>query len=98
MVLSETRGLSLFRIVGERPWVGYETGCPRRSFVPDNQVVELYNQGRPHASLGPGVFDSPEKLAQKRPNRYCLSTGYRIVTKPVLGGLHYEYRLEKVAA
>jgi putative transposase len=61
--------------------------------------VAHYNRGRPHASLGPGI---PELATTRRPSpkhpRHELPPDCRIRTKEVLGGLHHEYRLEKVAA
>jgi putative transposase len=61
--------------------------------------VAHYNRGRPHASLGPG---NPEPATTRRPSpkhpRHELPPDCRIGTKEVLGGLHHEYRLEKVAA
>lgn len=56
-----------------------------------------YNRGRPHSSLGPGT---PEPLQVNVPacvNRHRLTTGHRLKSKPILGGLHHEYYLEKEA-
>ena len=61
--------------------------------------IRHYNHGRPHRSLGSGLpvpGPSPEVLS--RTNRHQLPTGWQVVTKSVLGGLHHEYRFEKVAA
>ena len=59
--------------------------------------VAHYNQGRPHASLGPGIPDVPPgRLA--RPNGHRISDGHRVVAAPILAGLHHEYRLEPLAA
>jgi hypothetical protein len=56
-----------------------------------------YNQGRPHASLGPGIPDAPpEKLA--RPSGHHIVAGHRVTAPPILAGLHHEYRLEPLAA
>src|SRR6266849_1626272 len=58
-----------------------------------------YNHGRPHFSLGPGVPDPPSGLSLLRSmDRHELPPGYRVRKKPILAGLHHEYRLEKVAA
>jgi putative transposase len=61
--------------------------------------VVHYNRGRPHASLGPGI---PEPATRRRPSpkhpRHELPPDRRIRIKEVLGGLHHEHRLEKVAA
>jgi putative transposase len=60
--------------------------------------VVHYNRGRPHASLGPGI---PEPATTRRPSpkhpRHELLPDCRIRIKEVLGGLHHEYLLEKVA-
>jgi len=57
--------------------------------------VAHYNRGRPHASLGPGIPDganAPVSLGHRIPG------DHRVATQPVLGGLHHEYRLERIAA
>jgi putative transposase len=59
--------------------------------------VSHYNRGRPHSGLGPGIPDSrsapPPRL---HPHRF--EEGERVVSTPVLGGLHHEYALERAAA
>lgn len=59
--------------------------------------VPHYNRGRPHASLGPGI---PERsvLTVSRSAGHQLPHGHRVTAKPILAGLHHEYRLEPVAA
>jgi putative transposase len=61
--------------------------------------VAHYNQGRPHASLGPGVPDSGSR-SRPRPSihRHELPADCRIRAHDVLGGLHHEYWLEEIAA
>jgi putative transposase len=61
--------------------------------------VAHYNQGRPHASLGPGLPDSASRL-RLRPSihRHELPADCQIRAQDVLGGLHHEYRLEEIAA
>jgi transposase InsO family protein len=58
-----------------------------------------YNQGRPHSSLGPGLPEagknSPVPILK---HRHQLQESYRVESKAILGGLHHEYRLEKIAA
>ena len=58
-----------------------------------------YCQARPHASLGPGL---PEPLnglpATLQKQRHQIPAGYRVRARPILRGLHHEYRLEKIAA
>jgi transposase InsO family protein len=61
--------------------------------------VGHYNQGRPHMSLGPGIPKPIQTLPvprQAHPHR--LPAGQRVVARPVLGGLHHDYGLEKRAA
>jgi transposase InsO family protein len=59
--------------------------------------VGHYNQGRPHASLGPGIPDVPaDRVAQ--PHGHQIPAGHRVIAAPILAGLHHEYRLEPTAA
>jgi putative transposase len=59
--------------------------------------VAHYNQGRPHASLGPGIPDAAtDQLTSS--NGHRIPERHRVVATPVLRGLHHEYRLERVAA
>jgi putative transposase len=58
-----------------------------------------YNHARPHKSLGPGIPAPPPGLPVRRQiHRHEVSEGFLIKKKSILGGLHHEYRLEKVAA
>ena len=59
--------------------------------------VAHYNHGRPHASLGPGIPDPPGGKTMEPAHRHRLPVGFRVVAKPLLGGLHHEYRLEAAA-
>ena len=59
--------------------------------------VAHYNRGRPHSRLGPGIPD-PSVLIAARSQNHRLPCAHRIVAKPILSGLHHEYRLEAVAA
>jgi putative transposase len=55
------------------------------------------NRGRPHASLGPGIPDPPpDGIADRIGHR--IPSGQRVLARPILGGLHHEYRLEQHAA
>jgi len=59
--------------------------------------VAHYNQGRPHASLGPGIPNVPlDRLAPA--NGHRIPDGHRVVAVPILAGLHHVYRLEPLAA
>ena len=61
--------------------------------------VAHYNQGRPHSSLGPGIPDPGEAFATTRNrHRHQLAHDGKVVGRSVLGGLHHEYRLERIAA
>jgi putative transposase len=59
--------------------------------------VAHYNHGRPHASLRPGIPDPPREESRERAHAHRPPVGFRVVAKPVLGGLHHEYRLESAA-
>jgi hypothetical protein len=61
-------------------------------------VVELYNRGRPHASLGPGIPDPPRDRLAPSSSGHRVRDDHRVVAKAILGGLHHEYRLEPIAA
>ena len=54
-----------------------------------------YNRGRPHMALGPAVPDPPRGVPTPlRPHRHPLSASRAVAAKPVLNGLHHDYRLE----
>jgi hypothetical protein len=53
-----------------------------------HEWVKHYNTGRPHQSLGPGILDCTQVNAPT-----CGRSVLRVVvSKPILGGLHHEYR------
>jgi len=56
------------------------------------------NRGRPHASLGPGIPDPIPELQAVPSTGHRLPDQGRVVARPILGGLHHEYRLEREAA
>ena len=61
--------------------------------------VTHYNQGRPHASLGPGIPEPADTLLPPQPhNRHSSNQDYTVAARAVLGGLHHEYRWERIAA
>jgi transposase InsO family protein len=63
-----------------------------------HEWVPHYNTGRPHMSLGPGIPQpSPHLPVPWHGHRHQLPKHLRVVTRPILGGLHHEYRLAKVA-
>jgi transposase InsO family protein len=61
--------------------------------------VTHYNEGRPHMSLGPGI---PQPLLALpvglQAQRHWLSRGQDVVSRPILNGLHHDYRFAKRAA
>jgi putative transposase len=61
--------------------------------------VDHYNGGRPHSSLGPGIPDRQRRLERPLDGAHesPLRSG-RVISRPILGGLHHEYRWKKVAA
>jgi transposase InsO family protein len=54
-----------------------------------------YNQGKPHAALGPGLPEPTSEQVPSNEHRHSLPVGYRVVKRSVLGGLHHEYGLVK---
>jgi transposase InsO family protein len=60
--------------------------------------VAHYNQASPHSSLGPGIPEPSNLMLFRTNGRHTLPKASRVVANPILGGLHHEYRLEKVAA
>jgi hypothetical protein len=55
-------------------------------------------KGRPHSGLGPGIPEPSEGIPVLEISGYRIPRGHRVVGSSVLGGLHHEYRLEKMAA
>jgi putative transposase len=60
--------------------------------------VTHYNKGRPHSSLGPGIPDSAAVLISPEMPRHQIPNNHRVISKFILGGLHHEYQIAKVAA
>ena len=60
--------------------------------------IDHYNCGRPHMSLGPGIPVPLQAPPPHSEHRHRLAAGQVVRSRPVLGGLHQEYWLEKVAA
>ena len=60
--------------------------------------VIYHNQMRPHSSLGPNVPEPAGGLpVAPDPDRHGIPTGRRVVSTPVLGGLHHDYRFDRAA-
>jgi transposase InsO family protein len=63
--------------------------------------ISHYNHGRPHSALGPGIpapVEDPCPLLPGNIHRHELPASARISSHPILGGLHHEYRLDRIAA
>jgi transposase InsO family protein len=60
--------------------------------------IPHYNRGRPHSMLGPGIPDPKSETIAVRLTGHRVERGDRVVVRPILGGLHHEYRLQAVAA
>jgi putative transposase len=56
-----------------------------------------YNGGRPHAALRSVPESTPGVPAELRPHRHQLPASQRVLVKPILGGLHHEYSLDRAA-
>jgi putative transposase len=58
-----------------------------------------YKVGRPHMGLGPGIPQPPpQSPVPLQAHRHRLPPHLPVVARPILGGLHHEYRLEAKAA
>jgi putative transposase len=57
-----------------------------------------YNRGRPHSSLGPGIPDPRLAELRVKPCGHRLPVGHQVVATPLLGGLHHEYSVQRLAA
>jgi hypothetical protein len=62
------------------------------------QWVAHYNHARVHTSLGQGIPNPIQPSPPASGHRHRLPAGHVLRSKAVLGGLHHEYWLEKVAA
>jgi putative transposase len=60
--------------------------------------IAHYNHGRPHMSLGPGIPTPLRPPPPENVDRHCLPEGHVVRSRAILGGLHHEYWLGKVAA
>ena len=60
--------------------------------------VTYYNKARRHSSLGPNVPDPASDLpVDPEPDRHHIPLGRRVVSTPVLGDLHHDYRFDTAA-
>ena len=61
--------------------------------------VTYYNEGRPHMSLGPGIPQPILALpVALRAQRHWLPSSQDVVSRPILNGLHHDYRFAKRVA
>ena len=60
--------------------------------------IDHYNRARPHSSLGPAVPDPKFAKAELQVKRHEIAKDHRVSTESILGGLHHEYRLVRIAA
>lgn len=64
-----------------------------------HEWVRHYNESHPHMSLGPGIPQPPVQLPTPlQCQRHGVPRDERVVSRPILGGLHHDSRLEKKAA
>jgi len=60
--------------------------------------VSHFNAARPHNALGPGIPHPPMDVPiTLQAIRHKVPTGARVMARPVLGGLHHEYILQRAA-
>ncbi len=60
--------------------------------------VKHYNHARPHSSLGPGTPDPTSPHAEPSNPTALHTEDCRVTVTSILGGLHHEDRLERIAA
>ena len=60
--------------------------------------IRHYNRDRPHSSLGPGLPEPGPKTIPRAADRHRLPHDEVVRARPILGGLHHEYWLGKIAA
>jgi transposase InsO family protein len=63
-----------------------------------SEWVTHYNQGRPHSSLGPGIPEPVGMLPRRSRGRHFSAKDCKVASRAILGGLHHEYRWERIAA
>jgi putative transposase len=64
-----------------------------------HEWAQHYNTSRPHMALGPGIPQPPPYVpAPPHAHRHRLPAHLRVANRPILGGLHHEYRFKEKAA
>jgi len=105
-VLKTPRKAPKANVICER-WIGSARRECLDFIIPINEAhirqtlrcwVAHYNRARPHSSLGPGTPDPSSPKAELQAQRHCIPKDCRVAVKSILGGLHHEYRLDKIAA
>ena len=62
-------------------------------------AMRFLNQGCPHTSLGPSIpLPMRDLPVYRQAHRHWLRSDQGVVSQPILGGLHQDYRLEKKIA
>jgi hypothetical protein len=89
------------RLVGtmRREWLDYVIPLnerPLRNLL--REWIRHYNQARPHSALGPGIPEGDDRFFPAKGRGHILPRDVRVQKKAVLGGLHHEYALEKLAS
>jgi putative transposase len=82
-------------------FVAMEIGSPRILHCNDtaHRTADCYLlQSRTHSALGPGTPESIQAHLPASGHRHHLPVGYQVTSRPVLGGLHHDYRLEQEVA
>ena len=59
--------------------------------------IRQYNETRPHMSLGPGIPAPARPAPPAATNRHTMAAGHTVKSRPILGGLHHAYWLERAA-
>jgi hypothetical protein len=65
-------------------------------FLPAQRTTAIFDRDLP--AQGPGIPEPSEGIPLLEVSGHRIPCGHRVVGNSVLGGLHHEYRLEKMAA